>query len=137
MNGLYGLFIMIMSLLLIHSWEWTSLYRFTIEIFITLLLRCITKVKKDLCPSFMKEIFIYDVANDKFIRPNVRRVDMGEKSLRSFGPIIWNTMLPDKMKSCPNVNVFKATIKSWIPDNCRCKLCKVYVPQLGYVDLFE
>ena len=37
------------------------------------------KVKKDLCPSFMKEIFIYDVANDKFIRPNVRRVDMGEK----------------------------------------------------------
>ena len=43
----------------------------------------------------------------------------------------------DKIKSSPNINVFKAALESWIPDNCRCKLCQVFVPQLGYVDLFE
>ena len=95
------------------------------------------KVKKDLCPLFMKEIFTYNEENDKFARPNIKNVGTGEKSLRNFGPIIWNEMIPDKIKSSLSITIFKDSIKSWIPDNCRCKLCKVYVAGLGYVDLFE
>ena len=95
------------------------------------------KVKKDLSPSFMKEIFVYDETKDKFNRPNVRLVNMGEQSLRSFRPVIWNTMLPQDVKSKPNLSQFKSALESWIPDNCHCKLCKTYVPGLGYVELFE
>ena len=59
------------------------------------------KVKHDLSPPFMKEIFIY-IKNDKgtragntFARPNVNSVYNGEQSLRYFGPIVWNEMLPN------------------------------------------
>ena len=79
---------------------------------------------------------IHNVAVE-FARPNVQNVGTGEKSLRSFGPIVWNEMIPDKIKSSENINIFKHSIKSWIPDNCECKLCKVYVKGLGYVVLFE
>jgi hypothetical protein len=50
------------------------------------------KVKHDLSPPFMKEVFTY-IGNDKgtrsgdtFVRPNVGSVYKGEHSLRRFGP---------------------------------------------------
>ena len=61
----------------------------------------------------------------------------GDRSLRSFGPIIWNVMLPEKLKKCESLDNFKDSIKSWVPDNCPCELCKTYVPGLGYASLFE
>ena len=96
------------------------------------------KVKHDLSPPFMKDIFTY-VGNgkgtrsgDTFARPNVSSVYKGENSLRSFGPIVWNTMLPEELKKCKNLSEFKLRIKSWTPSNCPCKLCKNFIPGLGY-----
>ena len=90
----------------------------------------------------MKEIFVSSKtrktrSGDKLARPNVNNVNTGDRTLRSFGPIVWNTMLPEKLKSCENLNTFKLKIKSWIPDNCLCVLCKTYVEGVGYVELFE
>ena len=65
------------------------------------------KVKNDLSPPFMKELFTHvgtgsrsRTGGDRFLRPNVNTVHKGEHSLRSFGPILWNTMLPEKFKDC-------------------------------------
>ena len=96
------------------------------------------KVKHDLSPPFMKEIFTYvnnvkgTRSGDYFVIPNVRSVYKGEQSLRRFGPIVWNTMLPNELKRCKSLSEFKLGIKSWIPSNCSCKLCKIYIPGLGY-----
>ena len=96
------------------------------------------KVKHDLYPPFMKEIFTYagnqngTRSGDTFIRPNVSSVYKGEQSLRSFGPIVWNAMLPEELKSCKSLSEFKHRIKTWIPRNCPCKICKTYIPGLGY-----
>jgi ribonuclease P/MRP protein subunit RPP40 len=101
------------------------------------------KVKNNLSPPFMKEIFEYNSngrttrMGDKFARPNVNKVYSGENSLRSFGPIVWNTMLPENLKVCSTLAEFKNTIKSWIPNNCPCKLCKTYIKGVGFVELFE
>ena len=57
--------------------------------------------------------------------------------LRNFGPIVQNTMLPERLKKCESIDNFKDSIKSWVPDNCPCELCKTYVPGLGYVSTFE
>ena len=99
------------------------------------------KVKHDLSPPFMKEIFSY-VENEKgtrsgdtFARPNVDSVKKGERSLRNFGPIVWNTMLPDKLKASESLSQFKNAIKSWKPENCPCELCKVYLPGVGYANV--
>ena len=102
------------------------------------------KVKNDLSPPFMKEIFTHmgtarktRLGGDRFLRPNVDTVHKGEHSLRSFGPILWNTMLPDSLKDCPSLDTFKECIKMWIPENCECTLCKTYIEGVGYVTLFE
>ena len=110
------------------SFHCQNIHRLAIEMY---------KVKKNLCPPFVEEIFTYNESIDKFLRPNVRTVKMGDGSLRSFGPVVWNTMVPDRIKSSPNINIFKNSIKSWVPDNCKCRLCKDYVPQLGYVNITE
>ena len=81
------------------------------------------KVKNNISPPFMKELFTYNEETGKFYRPNVRTVRMGQESLRSFGPIVWNTMLPERIKDNQNISMFKERIKSWIPENCKCKLC--------------
>ena len=101
------------------------------------------KVKHDLSPPFMKEIFCYKGigrdtrSGDVFLRPHVESVKKGDRSLRSFGLIIWNTMLPDRLKESTSLESFKDSIKSWIPENCLCELCKTYVHGLGYASLFE
>ena len=101
------------------------------------------KVKHDLSPPFMKELFTY-VSNEKgtrsgdtFVRPKVKTVYKGDQSLRSFGPIVWNEMLPNKLKTCPSLSEFKHNIKSWIPDDCPCKICKTYIPGLGYTNVAD
>ena len=105
------------------------------------------KVKNKLSPPFMQELFTHvgegggtRSGGDKFLRPNVDKVNKGEHSLRSFGPLLcvmWNTMLPDKLKSCESLENFKENVKSWIPDNCKCTLCKTYIEGVGYVVLFD
>ena len=72
-----------------------------------------------------------------FSRPNVNSVKRGDRSLRSFGPIVWNTMLPDALKKLENLELFKKSIKSWKPDNCPCELCRVYLKGVGYTVLSE
>ena len=98
------------------------------------------KVKHDLSPPFMKEIFSVNVRSTRsgtsFSRPNVNTVKRGDRSLRSFGPIVWN-MLPNDLKESESLEKFKSSIKSWKPDNCPCELCKTYVQGLGYTVIFE
>ena len=59
---------------------------------------------------------------------------MGKLSLRYFGPVVWETMLPDKYKAVTLLEKFKIDIKEWVPD-CNCRLCKTYVAQVGFVDV--
>ena len=97
--------------------------------------------KHDLSPPFMKDIFSVTSRDTRsgtsFIRPNVDTVKRGDRSLRSFGPIVWNNMLPNSLKECESLEKFKSSIKSWKPVNCPCELCKTYVQGLGYTVLFE
>ena len=90
------------------------------------------KVKHDLSPPFMKDIFDGEIGDD-FHRPNVNTVKKGFRSLRNFGPIVWNTMLPQKCKSCETLEDFKSSIKTWQPEKCPCDLCNPIVPGLGRI----
>ena len=68
------------------------------------------KVKHNLSPPFMKDIFseIERVTRSgtSFLRPNVNSVKRGDRSLRSFGPIVWNTLLPAVLKRCETLDLF-------------------------------
>ena len=94
------------------------------------------KIKEGLSPPFMKDIFSNDVEENfrnDFRRPNINSVKKGCRSLRHFGPIVWNDMLPEKYKSCLTLEEFKSSIKSWEPENCPCELCNPIIPGLGRI----
>jgi exonuclease III/predicted transport protein len=105
----------------------------------------IYKAKNDLSPPFMKEIFATSQtretrSGDTLVRPHVRNVNTGERTLRNFGAIVWNTMLPKELKSSASLEIFKNAIKSWIPDNCDCVLCRVNIEGVGRIkrsEIFE
>ena len=100
------------------------------------------KVKNNLSPPLMRDIFEEKETSSTrsgciFARPRVKTVNSGDCSLRNFGPVVWNNMLPDKLKACSSLIEFKNAIKSWIPKNCPCRLCKNYVPGLGFTTIIE
>ena len=101
------------------------------------------KVKNNISPQFVHSIFqsqgiIHNTrSNACFYRPNVESVYKGDLSLRSFGPIVWNQMLPEHLKNISSLTSFKENVKKWVPTECPCKLCKHYIPHLGYVKLTE
>ena len=97
------------------------------------------KVKTELSPPFMSEVFRYigkgkeTRAGDKFAAEKSKSLKWGDRSLRTFGPVVWNTMLPENLKASVSLDAFKVDIKSWTPDDCPCELCKIYVEGLGYM----
>ena len=42
-------------------------------------------------------------------------------------------MLPDDYKNIDTLNAFKIKITKWKPENCPCRLCKVYINNIGFV----
>ena len=67
-----------------------------------------------------------------FTIPAVNRVYNGSESISNLGPRIWN-LIPNKLKELESVNLFKKEIKKWRPTNCPCRLCRTYIPNLGFV----
>ena len=54
------------------------------------------------------------------------------QKLSLLGPKIWD-ILPNEIKNSETLHKFKAKIKSWIPADCPCRLCKRYVAQIGFI----
>ena len=94
------------------------------------------KVKNDLCPEIMKNIFLLNTdpkSENTFVIPRVKGEYMGKLSLRYFGPVVWEVMLPQNFKSILDLEKFKEEIKKWVPE-CKCRLCKNYVAQVGFIE---
>ena len=60
------------------------------------------KVKDDLSPKFMKDLFSLRESQTRSHASccihNVNTTSMGEQSLRCCGPIVWDVMLPEDFK---------------------------------------
>ena len=96
------------------------------------------KVKNDLAPQLMQCLFEINrnakPGQQTFIIPKVKSVYMGKLSLRYFGPVVWETMLPKEFKEIETLHKFKEEIKKWVP-NCKCRLCETWVQGVGKVDV--
>ena len=68
----------------------------------------------------------------EFSRPMVKSVYHGTERISHLGPHIWN-VLPEKLKNIENLEHFKKEIKTWKPDNCPCRLCRVYIESAGFL----
>ena len=99
----------------------------------------IFKVKKDLAPDIMKDVFElkeppYNLRSElnHFTRRNVKTTYYGLSSIKHLAPQVWE-LVPQSFKKCNTLNEFKTKIKSWYPDHCPCRFCKTYTTQLGFI----
>ena len=107
-----------------------NLQQLAIEIF---------KVKRGIAPIIMNEIFTF-VKNNTYnlrsgmhlSRVNVHSTQYGTESIGYLGAKIWD-LVPVHMKDLKTLSTFKNQIKNWIPKDCPCCLCKVYVAQVGFL----
>ena len=96
------------------------------------------KVYKNLSPPIIADLFHvrqnnYNLRYDSYFAiPNVKSVYYGTESLSNLEPRIWN-LVPDKLKQLVDIHAFKKEIKKWKPENCPCRLCKTYIPHVGFI----
>ena len=88
-------------------------------------------------PPLLNEVFVphqcnYELRGNNFLeRRRVKSVRYGTESTSSLASKIWE-ILPNEIKDSYSLHIFKAEIKKWVPVECPCRLCKIYLPQVGF-----
>ena len=59
-------------------------------------------------------------------------VHYGLNTLTYLWPRMWK-LLPNNLKRLESVKAFKSKIKTWIPDNFPCRICKPCIYQVGFI----
>ena len=98
----------------------------------------IYKVKNGLSPFMMNNIF-KEIPNNHHLRNNrtfatynIRTVNCGTETLTFRGPKTWE-ILPVSIKEAESLKEFKIKVKTWKPEGCTCRLCKTFIPNLGFL----
>ena len=100
-----------------------------------------TKLKIDFAKFYSNftEIFARETESHYNLRrcndfriPSIRTVYHGSENISFLGPKIWN-ILPDEIKQQTSLNSLKKSLKKWKPQDCPCRLCKVYVNGVGFL----
>ena len=117
------------------------LFQNTIGIFRSLRLKCskfITiQLHRYLLRFFNKRNTNYQLQHTShFSVPPVRSVYNVTESLSFLGLRIWD-IAPTELKEVKPLSAFKSRIKTWWPQNCPCRLCKRYLPNIGNLGLFH
>ena len=93
-----------------------------------------------LAPRIMKGVFDiiespYPLRNElRFKSRNIHTVRYGIETAAFVGSRIWSYM-PSELKENTSLNEFRSKIKTWKPENCPCKLCKIYLQRIGYLQV--
>ena len=97
------------------------------------------KVHHGLALELMNDIFkkrsvTYNFRkNSTFETRDIKSVYYGSEIASFLGPKIWER-LPSNIKSSENLNIFKSNIKSWKPENCPCRLCRLHIADRGFIE---
>ena len=96
-------------------------------------------VVNGISPDLMKEVFPlnddsgYNLRKKRtFKSQRVKSMRHGTHSLAYLAPKIWE-LVPNEIKAVESLASFKSAIKKWRTTECSCRLCKTYIPQVGFV----
>ena len=98
----------------------------------------IFKSLNNLSPSLMSELLKvketkYDLRTGNQLKSNVpRTTSYGIDSASYLASKIWS-QVPIDIKNCNTLDRFKKMIKTWTPRSCPCRLCKVYISNVGFI----
>ena len=60
------------------------------------------------------------------------REHFGSESIKTLGAKIWD-LIPAKIKASKSFMIFKKKIKNWTPKSWPCRLCSIYIVQVGFI----
>ena len=72
--------------------------------------------------------------NSTFEERKVKSVYYGAETMSYIGPEIWE-LVPSNINDSENLSIFKSNIKSWKPENCPCRLCRLYIADIWLNEL--
>ena len=96
------------------------------------------KIKNESAPPIMDSVFerrneSYNFCNfQEFLTERKRTVYDGLETLSYQSPQLWS-LLPENIEEVESVEIFKRKVKSWICDDCPCRLCKPYLQNIGFL----
>ena len=97
------------------------------------------KAANGVSPQIMKDVFqIRNISHynlrypPTFVAENIHCVYNGSQSASYLGPKIWE-QIPTEIKTINSLAGFKKEIRKWEPVNCTCRICKVFIPNLGFL----
>ena len=95
------------------------------------------RIYNGMAPEIVTEIFPlrnqgqYNLRSwSHFTLPIVKNVNYGIESIRYLGPKLWES-IPANIKEVDIIERFKSGIKKWKSESCPCRLCKIYLQQIG------
>ena len=96
----------------------------------------IFKVKMKLAPEILNEVFDfmefrYSLRNELRFKSRSLRIVRYWIETAAFG-LVWTNM-PNELNKNTSLNEFKSKLKTWKPENCPCKFCKIYLERIGYL----
>ena len=98
----------------------------------------IFKVKNNLSPEVMNKVFKFKKIEYNICRKatfesqNIRTEHFGIETLSYLGSKIWE-QVPEDIKFSDSLKVFKQKIKYWKATFCPCRLCKLYIANIGFL----
>ena len=98
----------------------------------------IFKVKKSFAPPIMESILkrrnnTYNLRNfQEFKTERKRTVYFSLETIRYRYPQLWS-LLPEHMRQLNALDQFKRSVRQWVCNTCSCRLCKVYLQNVGFL----
>ena len=98
----------------------------------------IYKALNDLSSTLMSGLFRakekkYNLRNNNALVSNIpHSTNYGLNTISHLAPKIWE-IIPDEIRCCQSLNLFKEKMKRWIPKNCPCNLCRPAVHKVACI----
>ena len=97
------------------------------------------RVANDVSSDIMNEVFKlrniphYNIQHTSHFPTDPAYIVYNRTELASYlGPKIW-VQISAETKNKDSLDIFKEEIKKWKPTECPCRICKTFVPNLGFV----
>ena len=101
----------------------------------------IYKMKINLNPPIMDNMLesrnnTYNLKNFQgFATKRKTTVKMGFETLNYRSPQSWS-ILPETLRQINSLVQFKESIRKWVCIDCPCRLCKLYLPNIGFCNIY-
>ena len=79
----------------------------------------------------------YNIRNFQgFETERKRTLYFGLETIRYRSPQLWS-LLPEHTRQLNSLDQFKRSVRQWVCNTCPCRLCKLYLQNVGFLSIFH